>query len=395
MSIVASELVWLLAGTLGLGGVALSALYLVVRLRAIEAFGVTAEDPAGLPSLSVVLAARNQVGELAGTVESYVDQGYPALQLVVVDDRSTDGMGAVADELARRYTEVEVLHLTELPVGWLGKVHALDRGLAVCRGELVLFTDVDTTLTPGTLAAATSRMQRQRLDHLAILPWVVPATVGQAVLSTMVRTGIVATWPTTSSLAADGGQRAYAGFGPFNMVRRSSFLAGKGFAHIKLELLDDMAVGLLMSEPGLRSSVLASQGDVAFAWYPSLPAMWRGLEKNLFVGLARLSYARAAGVLVCCALAPLLPLAAAHPLAWQALWPMAVVALACHGWYVITARTRLRERWWAAALLPLGLLLFVPALLRSCLAFWLRGGVMWSGTLYPAQEVRRGKRVWR
>ncbi|MBP7148084.1 MAG: glycosyltransferase [Acidobacteria bacterium] len=92
-------------------------------------------EPARWPSLSVVLAARDERATIEATVEALLAQSYPGLKVVVVDDRSADGTGEILDRLAAGDPRLCVVHVRELPAGWLGKVHALERGRAAARGE--------------------------------------------------------------------------------------------------------------------------------------------------------------------------------------------------------------------------------------------------------------------
>jgi glycosyltransferase involved in cell wall biosynthesis len=108
-------------------------------------------------------AARDEAATLETTVRGLLAQDYPGLEVVVVDDRSSDGTGAIADRLAAADPRVTAVHVRELAAGWLGKVHALARGLEQARGALVLFTDADITFAPGALARAVGWMEARGL----------------------------------------------------------------------------------------------------------------------------------------------------------------------------------------------------------------------------------------
>jgi len=381
---------WLLLGGLGLSFWLFSALFLTARIRRVPLFSPAAVPPGPTPPLSVVIAARNDAAGLRRTATSVLAQQLPGLELILVDDRSTDGTGELVEELAAADPRVRAEHVRELPPGWLGKVHALHTGLQHATGELVLFSDADARFAPGTLAALARLAQARALDHLTVLPWVPPRGLGLAALVSLVRSGLLATWP-----PGDDSPTGYAGFGPCNLVRRAAFLQTPGFPALRLELLDDMGVGWLCAGPGHRRLVLASAGEVAFDWYPSLAAMFAGLEKNLFAGLAGFGTGRALGLTLVCLLAPLLPLAAGHPAALPWLWPLLLFTGLGLAVYAGTVRARLGGSRLGAVLLPLGMLLFAGALARSTWAFHRRRGVVWSATFYPAEEVIRGRRVRR
>lgn len=97
----------------------------------------------GGPKLSVLVPARDEAKSIEQSVRSLLNQDYPDLNVIAVDDRSTDGTGETLDALAARYPDLEVIHVRELPSGWLGKTHALHLGAYWAGGEWLVFTDAD------------------------------------------------------------------------------------------------------------------------------------------------------------------------------------------------------------------------------------------------------------
>src|SRR6185369_5444580 len=100
--------------------------------------------------------ACNEAGTIETALASLLAQDYPGLEIVLVDDRSSDGTGVIIDRLAASDPRISAIHVRDLPIGWLGKVHALQRGLERVRGALVLFTDADIYFAPGSLRRAVS-----------------------------------------------------------------------------------------------------------------------------------------------------------------------------------------------------------------------------------------------
>jgi cellulose synthase/poly-beta-1,6-N-acetylglucosamine synthase-like glycosyltransferase len=103
-------------------------------------------------------------------VRSLLALDYPRLELLAVNDRSTDGTGDILDRVAAEDGRLNVVHLKELPPGWLGKNHALHYGAERASGELLLFTDADVVMEPTTLLRAVQHLQQEDLDHLCIAP---------------------------------------------------------------------------------------------------------------------------------------------------------------------------------------------------------------------------------
>src|SRR5678816_2035205 len=108
--------------------------------------------PAAWPRVSLIVPACNEETTLAAAMQAKLACDYADLEVVLVEDRSTDTTPRIADELAARDPRVRVIHLTQLPAGWLGRVHALDQGVRAATGEWLLFSDADVHLSPTVLS---------------------------------------------------------------------------------------------------------------------------------------------------------------------------------------------------------------------------------------------------
>jgi cellulose synthase/poly-beta-1,6-N-acetylglucosamine synthase-like glycosyltransferase len=350
-------------------------------------------QPERWPALSVVVAACNEADRVEAAVRTLLEENYPDLEILLVDDRSTDATGEILDRLAAEDDRARVIHITRLPDGWLGKVNALARGLEASRGDYVLFTDADVHVAPGTLRQSVAWCEDQGLDHLAAFPTVWRATVlVDATVSVFIRQFVLATRPWK---VADPESKGFIGVGAFNLVRRAAFEATEGFAWLRLEVADDAGLGSLMKRSGARCGVVAAFGLVSLHWYRSLGEVARGAEK---------AYASASG----CSLLRTLSLALVS-LALEMSPILALVPLAfhetrlvgCGGIAVLTAfvaSVLVMTRWGRAEVLPA---LIAPAVMvlgaavfvRAGLLGWWRGGVLWRGTLYPSAALRAGRRI--
>ena len=122
-----------------------------------------------LPLVSVIVAARNEERGIEAGVRSLLALAYPSLEVIIVNDRSTDGTAAILERVRQSDPRLVVVTVDGLPPGWLGKNHALAMG-AAARGDILLFTDADVVFEPSTIGRAVRFMEDERLDHLAALP---------------------------------------------------------------------------------------------------------------------------------------------------------------------------------------------------------------------------------
>lgn len=365
---------------------ALQAVMSGISMRAVPRLAaLPAEALASWPTVSVVVPARDEGLHLEAALEAKRSEGYPALEVVVVDDRSQDDTGAIADALAARDSRVRAVHVTEVPEGWLGKVNALARGLDAASGEWVLFSDADVHLAPGTLARLVAWAERSGVDHVALVPslrsrgpLVAPA------LATFFRLfSLLPLWK-----VPDPRSSAAIGAGAFNLFRRRALDASPGLEWLKMEIADDMALGVMLKRAGARQAVVVGGDGAWLDFYPSFRAMARALEKNGAAAPMPLMLLGVAALVVLEA-GYLAALAIATPWAWAV--GATVAALACVTQWGASRWLSL-PRW--PALVPwLGVVPLTLAMARSAVLAALRGGVVWRSTFYSTATVRAGQRL--
>jgi hypothetical protein len=366
----------------------------LVRRRVPRLVDARPPDPARWPRLSVLIPACNEADRIEPAARTLLAEDYPDLELVFIDDRSSDATGAIIDLLAAEDPRVKAVHVRELPEGWLGKVHALHRGFAESAGEWVLFTDADIHFARGALRKAVAYAEAERLDHLAALPELLPASfLVDTVILLFLRQFMTAVRPWAAS---NPRSPAFIGIGAFNLVRRAAFAATPGFEWLRMETADDMGVGLLMKTSGKRYGVAAARGYLSLHWYRSLGEAARGAERGWSTVL-HFSLVRAAALALVSLLVQASPVLALAPLAWEETRPVGWAGLAVTAAFLASALP-LRGwgrggLWLRAFATPLVSPVVAFALLRAGWLGWRRGGAMWRGTLYPTEQLRAGARV--
>lgn len=356
------------------------------------------------PLLSVILAARNEEGSIRTTLASLLSQQGVAFELIAVNDRSTDGTGQAIDETFDSSTRqgdlitCQAIHLEELPTGWLGKNHALYQGYLRARGDLLLFTDADIRYAPGLLAQAVHALQSEQADHVTIAP---KMEAKSFLLGAFVRFFLYSLGLFTEPWRAndDTCRHRSIGIGAFNLLTRQAYESVGTHRALAFRPDDDLRLGRLVKERGMRQRLLTGWRALEVEWYPSLKEAFLGLEKNLFSGFGY-RYITAAGaalgqlaVFVYPAVSVLAGALISGTVGSLTLSLSAATYLLLAVLYVQANRdlsgAEGARLWPEAFFHPVSALLLVYVILRSAMLAGWRGGVYWRGTFYSLEELKR------
>ena len=339
------------------------------------------------PLVTLITTARDEARGIEAAARSLLAQDYPSLEFVMVNDRSTDRTGAILDGLAARDSRVRVVHVGELPPGWLGKNHALARGAAVARGEWLLFADADIVMDPTSIARAMQYVERRGLDHLTLLPeLVMPGLLLQAFVSSFVLwlAGFLRPWK-----ARDPGSRRFVGVGAFNLVRAGSYAAAGGHQPIRLRPDDDLKLGQILKRSGARQDLVQGRGLVSVEWYHSLGEAIDGLMKNSFavVEYNPLLMVLGAAAYLVIGLGPLAAAVLGDGM-------VRILGLVAAGFLLLLHLRGAREAGAplrGALLYPVVSLIFAWIVVRALTLNLWQGGITWRGTFYPLSELRKNR----
>ncbi len=369
---------WVVAG--------LGVLLALIALRAVVALRLLprSSDTSLLPRVTVVVAARDEEARVETTVRRLLAQeGVPPLDVVAVDDRSVDGTGDILRRLAADDPRLRVIRVDALPDGWLGKCHACRVGADRAVGEWLLFTDADIWLEPDVLARAVARAEAEGADHVTLVPGVRRATFLGAVGQLIFNVGMARRALCVNRDAAG----AFLGIGAFNLVRTAAYRAIGGHAPLRMEVVDDLKLGLLLRRGGFRSRVYFAPRDADADWCPSALGLIRGLEKNHFAAAGyRLSRVLPGAAV----LAAFWGVGVVGPWTCTAAGVAAGVGLMSLAVPAAVAAVRLGRPVAAAVLVPLFLPVLAASLLNSAARTLSRGGVRWRDTFYPLAALRAG-----
>jgi glycosyltransferase involved in cell wall biosynthesis len=367
---------------------AASAVRIVRFLRGSRLADRAGAEPAPIrwPKVSVVIPARDEAERIGDALCSIARLDYPALEVIAVNDRSRDATGAIIDRVAAGEPRVRPLHIAELPEGWMGKCHAMQAGARESEGELLLFTDGDVVFAPDTLRLAVRYLLARKLDHLALLPGLVPGgyweDAAKGYFGMLFVAGVKA-WA-----AGSPSTEIYVGVGAFNLVRREAYDGIGGHEALRLEVADDLMLGKRLKQAGRRQDALVGADHIRLRWQEGVRGYVRGLEKNGFAAIGYslpfLSLVTALVFLFCAV--PYLGILSFRD---ARITGYACSALLLHGSYGYFVSSY-RNGWLLAPALPAAAVIYLYALWRSAWITLRQGGIRWRGNFYSLEALKGG-----
>jgi chlorobactene glucosyltransferase len=342
-----------------------------------------------LPLISVIIPARNEARNIQHCLSALLTQDYPHFELIVIDDRSTDETPRILAELAETDPRLQVIPGVELPVGWAGKPHALVQGAAVAHGQWLCFVDADTFASPGLLRSTYHMAIQLHADMFSILTSQVLGSFWERTILPLVFLGLSFGFP--AERVNDPSRPDAISNGQYILIKRQVYDAIGGHNAVKDRVDEDKAIALLVKHAGYRL-VLADGRQVARTrMYTSLPEMWEGWTKNIYLGLLDKLWLLSFGALLGLAVSFLLPLWLIGGMLWFALGvgmpAMLVASEAIVLWsYLLWKRLQANLAFgipaWYAFTFPLGAFMFTAMMLASAFNVISGRGVLWKGRRY-------------
>jgi len=335
------------------------------------------------PSVAIIVAARNEERDIEPAIQSMLKLDYPNLRFTAVNDRSTDNTGAILDRLAHGDRRLQVVHVEELPTGWLGKNHALQLGSDASQTDYLLFTDADVSFDPLCLRRAVAYSEQYRVDHLTMFPSVpMPNPWLDAFVIFFFRIFMVIyrVWQVANPRC-----NASLGLGAFNLIRKKVYEQIQGHHNISMEVVDDLMIEQIIKRQGFRQHVLQAREDISVPWYQSIPELVVGLDKNAYAGVGY-NLGLVTLAILNLFLVFLWPFIGVLVLRDT---PQILLGVVCSLLLVSSAvmALRIRVNPICTLFLPWIITVFVFTIIRATVLFYVRGGIKWRDTMYTRKEL--------
>lgn len=361
---------------------------LVANLRMLTRSAPRRPWPENPPFVSVLVPARNEARNIGECLRSLLAQEYPALEILVLDDNSTDETADIVAEIAARDPRVRLIPGQPLPQGWMGKNYACHQLSRLAQGEWLLFTDADTRHRPSALAWAIAAAQQNGADLVSVIPRTVAVTLGEQLIVPIIPFGLLGFFPLDLAARLRIPFMTMA-LGPFMLFRRQAYLAIDGHQGVRGEIAEDVALARRMCRAGGRVLLLDGSEFVDVRFYRGFGESWRGIAKSAF---AALEYR----------LLPSLLMAGFYGFLF--LWPLMILlsalffgrigtsalrlalfqtALNCGLYYAVAVRFRLPRR--TALFYPLTVLLVILIMVDSMRRAMITG-IPWKDRVYRVRD---------
>lgn len=339
--------------------------------------------------VSIIVAACNEEKEIQAGLQSLLDQDYLDLEIIVINDRSTDATGAIIEALGKNNSRLQILHIDTLPQGWLGKNHALYQGAKRATGAYLVFTDADIVMEPSVIGRSVVSMEAGKLDHLCLIfknvtsGGFLNATIADALSGLFL---LLRPWKVNQQ-----NSKYFMGVGGFNMVRKSAYQAIGGHKTFPLHPIDDVMLGKKVKEAGFRQDCLNGCDFIQIRWYEDLQGLIEGLMKNAYC------FYNFNPLLLAIACLAILSLTILPP--WMLIFGTVEIQVMCFlamllrtwsGWLSSKAMGVSAKHLLWFQLSPY-VILYI--LIKAACLTHIKGGITWRGTFYPLHLLKQNEPI--
>lgn len=347
-----------------------------------------------VPMVSVILPARNEEAFIGECLRTLSAQDYPRFEVIAVNDSSQDSTGEIIRKHAARDSRIVPVDARPKPRDWMGKNWACMEGYGRATGDILLFTDSDTTFDPGVMSGAVDVLVTQELDALTAVPRIRADDFWTRITLPMISVFLHTRFSPVR--VNDPRQKTGYFFGSFFLMNRSAYEAVGTHRGVRREIIEDGALGRRTKDMGYRLRMLLADHSIEAVWARDGHTLWNGL-KRLMVPLCLQSRPVAGGILAAVLFLLFLP----FPMAAYSYVAGGTSAAVLHGSSLaasamvllgaVTETRVLRIKVRHALACPLGGAVIVGGFLAGMISARGKNSVSWRGRAYTLRDHVRDR----
>ena len=362
----------------------------------VENYSLTGQVLKNPPLISILIPARNEAGNISICLKSLLKQDYPNLEIIVLNDNSTDGTSKVVKVIAEKDNRVRLVEGAPLEDGWIGKNFASHQLAKYAKGEYFIFTDADTLHFPKTISSAFGALITAKVDALSIYPRQIMVTFAERMTVPIINIALQCFIPFILIKKSKNPLFSTA-IGQFMMFKRETYEKIGGYESIKGHMIDDIQISKRVKKSGYKFMVFDGRNTIYCRMYKSLKGVIIGLAKSIYPAfngniVALFSFT---GLLTATLLIPfiLLPLGA-----FLFDWPIAIIKLIIFQIIIVLAiktifAIKYKQRMLDILLSPVSMAIMDALIFVSFFQAKYGEGLSWKGRVYDVSGNDKTKLV--
>ncbi len=252
-----------------------------IFFKNIKNFKLPHDILASPPLVSVLIPARNEEKNIRRILNSMIKQDYPNLEILVLDDNSTDATSHIIKEFVKKDGRVKLIQGAPLPQGWKGKCFACHQLSKIAKGSYFVFTDADTLHFPNSISGSLAALLKDNVDVTSVYPRQIAVTFSERMSVRFINFIILSFMPLILVKHSKAPFFSTA-IGQFFLFKREAYEKCGGFESVKNEILEDINISKQIKRCGLKIMVYDGSDSIFCRMFTNLPDVIKGFSRFIY-----------------------------------------------------------------------------------------------------------------